>query len=123
MTCKHCGREIGYNRFCPYCGAENETELITAHPYERKKDKTFGWAVLGFFFPIVGLILFLMWRVDKPKAAENAGIGALVGVVTGGGGAVVAVIVSLAVFGTVFGIAVDASQKIVGVLSGIGLLL
>ena len=40
---------------------------------------SFGWAVLGFFIPLVGLILFLVWRKTKPKSAKNAGIGALVG--------------------------------------------
>lgn len=39
----------------------------------------FGWAVLGFFFPIVGLILFLCWQNTKKKSAKQAGIGALVG--------------------------------------------
>ena len=38
-----------------------------------------GWGVLGFFFPIVGLILFLVWRTTKPNCAKVAGIGALIG--------------------------------------------
>ncbi len=38
-----------------------------------------GWAVLGFFIPLVGLILFLVWRTTKPNCAKMAGIGALVG--------------------------------------------
>ena len=123
MICKHCGKEIGYSRFCPYCGAENPAELITAHPYEKKKEeKTFGWGILGFFFPIVGLILFILWREDKPKASESAGLGALISFITGGGGAIIAGIVWFVLFGTVFGIAVS-SAEVIGVLSGIGLLL
>lgn len=42
---------------------------------------SFGWAVLGFFFPIVGLILFLVWKDQKPLSSKKAGIGALVGVI------------------------------------------
>lgn len=38
---------------------------------------SFGWAVLGFFFPIVGLILFLVWKSEKPVSAKQAGMGAL----------------------------------------------
>lgn len=38
-----------------------------------------GWAVLGFFIPIVGLVLFLVWKNTKPQCAKMAGIGALVG--------------------------------------------
>ncbi len=40
-----------------------------------------GWGVLGFFFPLVGLILFLVWKDTKPRCAKSAGIGALVGVI------------------------------------------
>lgn len=42
-----------------------------------------GWAVLGFFVPLVGLILFLVWKTDKPLSAKKAGIGALVSVILG----------------------------------------
>ncbi|ACV22526.1 hypothetical protein [Slackia heliotrinireducens] len=42
-----------------------------------------GWGVLGFFFPIVGLILFLVWKNTKPKCAKVAGIGAIIGFVLG----------------------------------------
>ena len=38
-----------------------------------------GWWFLGFFLPIVGLILFLVWKDDKPRNSRKAGIGALVG--------------------------------------------
>lgn len=43
---------------------------------------SFGWAVLGFFFPIVGLILFLVWKSEKPVSAKQAGMGALVSVIS-----------------------------------------
>ena len=38
-----------------------------------------GWAVLGFFIPLVGLILFLVWKNTKPQCAKMAGIGAIIG--------------------------------------------
>lgn len=40
-----------------------------------------GWAVLGFFFPIVGLILYLVWNTTRPRDAKQAGKGALIGVI------------------------------------------
>ena len=46
---------------------------------EKKEGSKFGWGVLGFFFPIVGLILFLVWLNSKKKASKAAGIGALIG--------------------------------------------
>ena len=41
----------------------------------------FGWGMLGCCIPIVGLILFLVWKDTKPKTAKAAGIGALVSVI------------------------------------------
>ena len=43
---------------------------------------SFGWVVLGFFFPIVGLILFLVWKSEKPVSAKQAGMGALASVIS-----------------------------------------
>ena len=39
-----------------------------------------GWGVLGFCIPLVGLILFLVWKDQKPKTAKVAGMGALISV-------------------------------------------
>ncbi len=41
----------------------------------------FGWGVLGFFVPLVGLILYFTWKKDRPKSSKAAGIGALVSVI------------------------------------------
>lgn len=48
--------------------------------YSKKTNDSgsFGWAVLGFFIPIVGLILFIVWKDEKPRNAKMAGLGALV---------------------------------------------
>ena len=43
----------------------------------------FLWGLLGFCIPIVGLILFLVWKDQKPKTGKAAGIGALVSVILG----------------------------------------
>ena len=37
--------------------------------------------LLGFCIPIVGLILFLVWKDNKPKTAKAAGMGALICVI------------------------------------------
>ena len=41
----------------------------------------FLWGLLGCCIPVVGLILFLVWKDQKPKTAKAAGIGALVSVI------------------------------------------
>lgn len=40
-----------------------------------------GWAILGFFLPVVGLILCLVWKDSKPMLSEKAAIGAIAGAV------------------------------------------
>lgn len=40
-----------------------------------------GWGVLGFFFPFVGLILYIAWYDKHRKRAKVAGKGALIGVI------------------------------------------
>ena len=40
-----------------------------------------GFAVLGFFVPVVGLILYLMWKRQTPLKARSAGKGALISVI------------------------------------------
>ena len=74
--CSHCGKEIVEEAvICPGCGC----------PVESKKTKvlgdkcSIGWGVLGFFIPIVGLILYLVNRTKNPAMAKTAGIGALIG--------------------------------------------
>ena len=49
---------------------------------EKPKDRGgFLWGLLGCCIPVVGLVLFLVWRDEKPKTAKAAGIGALVSVI------------------------------------------
>lgn len=40
----------------------------------------FGWGLLGFCIPVVGLVLFLVWKDEKPKTGKAAGLGALISV-------------------------------------------
>lgn len=40
-----------------------------------------GWGVLGFFFPFVGLILYLVWYDNHRKRAKTVGKGALIGAI------------------------------------------
>lgn len=56
------------------------------------------WGILGCCIPLVGLILFLVWKSDKPMSAKSAGIGALVGV----GISIISYIIILLVGGAAF---------------------
>ena len=43
----------------------------------------FLWGLLGCCIPIVGLVLYLVWKDQKPRTAKAEGIGALISVVVG----------------------------------------
>lgn len=42
---------------------------------------SFGWGVLGFCMPVVGLVLYLVWKDTKPRNSIMAGKGALICVI------------------------------------------
>lgn len=56
-----------------------QTQYAT-QPQQSDDTGSVGWGILGFFIPLVGLILWLVWKDTKPKNAKSAGIGALIGV-------------------------------------------
>ena len=72
MYCMHCGKKIDENLLiCPHCG--------TAQNQVTKKDYGgIGWGILGYFVPMAGIILFFIWKNEKPKTAKVLGIGALI---------------------------------------------
>lgn len=84
--CSNCGREINDNApVCVNCGAAqnqtNPTYTQNTQPQQTPVDNGgFLWGLLGCCIPIVGLVLFLVWKDTKPKTAKAAGIGALVSV-------------------------------------------
>lgn len=74
--CTKCGKEIMDDAvICTGCGCAQE--VTTA-----KNDidsSSVGFALLGFFIPIVGLILYFVWKESQPLKAKSAGKGALIG--------------------------------------------
>ena len=60
---------------CVHCGVSQETKPTVVD------NGGFGWGLLGCCIPIVGLILFLVWKDTKPKTSKAAGMGALVSVI------------------------------------------
>jgi hypothetical protein len=72
--CKNCGNQIDEKAVvCPACGVP-QTPAVT-------DNGGFGWGLLGCCIPIVGLILYLVWKDTKPKTAASVGKGALVSVI------------------------------------------
>ena len=52
---------------------KNNNEVQTASAW---------WIVLGFFVPLAGIILFIVWNKTDPEKGNKAGLGALLGFVT-----------------------------------------
>lgn len=80
MYCKNCGKNVDDNSlYCNNCG----TRLDNVQKQNTSEDSSsFGFAVLGFFIPLAGLILFIIYEGKKPKRAKSAGKGALIGFIT-----------------------------------------
>lgn len=97
--CSKCGKEIMDEAvICPGCGCAQENnvqnnvqgnsvpqikEALSEVQKEVQKEawSNSGWSLLGFFIPIVGLILYLVWKETSPSKAKAAGYGALIGFV------------------------------------------
>ncbi len=76
--CSKCGKEIMDDAVvCPGCGCAQGNNAIQS----LNDSSSFGWALLGFCIPIVGLILYLVWKDNTPLKAKSAGKGALVSVI------------------------------------------
>lgn len=72
--CKNCGNQIDDKAvICPACGVAQGPVTVD--------NGGFGWWMLGCCIPIVGLILYLVWKDTKPKTAASVGKGALVSVI------------------------------------------
>ena len=64
--CGNCGKEIDNAAvICPHCGmAQGKVQDVT-------DSGSIGWTVLGCCIPLVGLILFLVWKDQKPDTAKE----------------------------------------------------
>jgi hypothetical protein len=102
--CSKCGKIINDGEiFCSKCGTpiaaleqtyvSSPVPQYTSPPWSsivvtpdqmKTNDKSsFGYAFLSFLFPVVGLVLFLVWKENYPLRSKSCGKGALISVVIG----------------------------------------
>lgn len=123
MFCRNCGKEYAEGAsFCANCGANLKEEgaggaqnaqytqnaqsaqgaPYTAAPQARivyeADGPSFGYALLCFLYPIVGLILYLVWKDTYPMRALSCGKGALVSVIVSAAAGVLALIAWIVIF-------------------------
>lgn len=108
MFCKNCGKEIDDKAaICPNCGVPTEQNTVTPAGTNPSDAPSTGFAVLCFFFPIIGLILWLVWKNEYPLKAKSCGKGALIGVIV-----VVAIYVIAFIIGFIAGLSGMAASSI-----------
>lgn len=79
MYCKNCGCSLPDDTTkCENCGAvlSYGFEAGKTNPVKEEKGSVL-LGILGFMFPLIGLILYLAMMHSEPKKAKSAGKGAL----------------------------------------------
>ena len=85
--CTNCGKEIDDRAvICPGCGVP---VAGAQQPYMNQQgtgarpddESSMPYGLLGFFIPILGLILFLVWNKEYPKRSKSCGKGALISII------------------------------------------
>lgn len=76
--CANCGNQLEEEAaFCPQCGARQSGTM--ASKQNGDDAPSFGYAFLAFFFPMIGLILYIVWNKDYPLRAKSCAKGAVIG--------------------------------------------
>lgn len=111
MFCRNCGKEIDESfNVCPFCAQPVKVTQASQEPHAEPRsatqpqpaqqqpkssddENTGGIKVLGFFLglfgpcawflPVVSLVLYLVWRNDKPKTAAAIGKFTVIGLIVG----------------------------------------
>lgn len=94
-------------------GANSQNVSATQSQQTDSEGSTVGWGILGFFIPIVGFILWLIWKDEHPARAKSAGIGCLVSICLG----VVGVILYVVLVFVILGIGVGAYASMLPLLA------
>ncbi|MBQ7173724.1 MAG: zinc-ribbon domain-containing protein [Clostridia bacterium] len=78
MFCSKCGKEIMDEAvICPHCGCSTRSGPPTSIDEDAPSP---GFAILGFFVPIVGVILNGCFISRHPLRARSARRGAIIGI-------------------------------------------
>lgn len=94
-------------------GAKSQNVSATQSQQTDSEGSTVGWGILGFFIPIVGFILWLIWKDEHPARAKSVGIGCLVSICLG----VVGVILYVVLVFVILGIGVGAYASMLPLLA------
>ncbi|MGL4948934.1 MAG: zinc-ribbon domain-containing protein [Anaeroplasmataceae bacterium] len=91
--CNNCNTQLGDEVvFCGNCGTKldstNTTSVAQSNPQYYAPNQShstdapnFGYALLGFCIPLVGIILYFVWKNEKPLTAKSLLKGFLVSLI------------------------------------------
>ena len=114
MYCSNCGKNIDDSAtYCINCGTRFDNNNGT------EDCPSFGFALLGFFVPLAGLIFFLIYESKKPKRAKSAGKVALIGFITGIILSIIFVILNVVLTASLFENMADDGETNMSTVSGI----
>lgn len=75
--CRNCGNLIDERAYvCLKCGCAVEDNSV--NPNDKKSG---GFAFLCFLIPLLGLILYLVWKDEMPLKAKSCAKGAIISVI------------------------------------------
>lgn len=76
--CNNCGKEVSdFAANCPECGASQNTN---SGRKVTNDEGGFLWGLLGFCVPLVGIILYFVWKDEKYNTAKALLTGALISI-------------------------------------------
>lgn len=90
---------VNYTLLSANRGSKSQNVSATQSQQTDSEGSTVGWGILGFFIPIVGFILWLVWKDEHPARSRSAGIGCLVSVCLGVVGSIIYIIILFAILG------------------------
>jgi hypothetical protein len=81
--CPNCGIEINGQTPCPKCGCAFRDAAPPRYPATQEDSGGCGFVVLGFFFPPIALILFLVFIKPHPRWANSCALGIFLAYILG----------------------------------------
>lgn len=118
--CTKCGKEINEDAvICVHCGSSIDPTMNNSNDSNSKSWWWLGFLTSLFCTPIIGLILWLVWKDEAPLKAKNVGLGTLWSLAAAFG---IGIIVGI-IYAIMIGVAVAGSGMAVApILGAIGML-
>ena len=101
--CTQCGSEINDNAvICVKCGCNAPGAVIPSNQIYEQDGPSTGLAVLGFFIPFVGIIMFFVHKKNAPKKALSSATGVFINTIVNLVATIVFYILYFTVFAAIF---------------------